>query len=996
MTLLKIGKFEELKIILKNYKMDITAIQEIRWKGTGTISDKKHQLDLYYSCRDEGGLYGCGFAIRGQMRDKVIRWNPVNERMCSIRIKGIFNNYSLICVHAPTDVEKDTNAKDIFYDQLDRVYESCPKYDTKIILGDLNAQIGCEKVYEGTVGRANLRAKKKTETRRFLKASDIESTDNGIRFISFAASKNMIISSTFFRRKEIHKATWIAPDGVSMTQIDHVAIDKRHASSILDVRTMRGAEIGSDHFLVRVKFRAKISSKSAITSKASKKHHIEALKQPAIAQEYVNKLNEQLDELDVTSMSAEQHWNQVSEAMNNAASSVLGKRPSKHRKPWFDMECEEALAKKTEARAKWLQENTSSTTRRQANTRSVYRSAYKLFSDERKRVYRLFRNKKRQYEELQVKEIQGYRNTKDLRKFYNKINERTNRRKQVTFHCKDKNNNLLLSVDVAMKRWREYYRDTLNSEAVETSMAALTKPPVYDDLEITAPTISEVQKAVQRLKNNKSAGTDDIPAELFKSGGEKLIDHIHQIISKIWTDETWIEQWNCSWINPIHKKGDKLLCSNYRGISILNVAYKIFASILCERLKPYLNDIIGNYQCGFRPGKSTTDQIFTLRRLLEKTLEFQIDTHHLFIDFKQAYNSIDRNSLFTSMRSFGIPSKLNRLCWLTLANTVSEVRIGNETSEQFTTMQGFRQGDALSCDFFNICLEKIIRDSKTHREKGCIYNKSTQILGYADDIDIIGRRKNDVAESFLEIEKAAGHMGLKINASKTKYMLASRNESSLQSIGQNVTIGSYDFEVVKEFVYLGSSVNSSNKTSDEIIRRIVLGSRCMYGLNYLLRSKHLTRRTKIQIYTTLILPIIMYGSETWELTQTDCDRLLIFERRILRIIYGPTCINEEWRIRYNDELYDLYAEETIVQKIKAHRLKWFGHVYRMDDEAPPKKCLFTNPVGNRGKGRPRLRWFDAVEKDLTKLRVKSTWRRRATDREDWRNLVQQAKTQKAL
>ena len=435
---------------------------------------------------------------------------------------------------------------------------------------------------------------------------------------------------------------------------------------------------------------------------------------------------------------------------------------------------------------------------------------------------------------------------------------------QATFPCRDKNSNLLLSADVAMNRWAEYFRETLNGEAVVTSMAALEKPPIYDNLEILAPTITEVQTAIQRLKNNKSAGLDNIPAEFFKLGGELLTDHIHQIIVKIWTTESWIEQWNSSWINPIYKKGEKTLCSNYRGISVLNVGYKIFSSILCEKLKPFLQNIIGNYQCGFRPGKSTTDQIFTLRRLLEKTLEFQIDTHHLFIDFKQAYDSIKRSELFTTMSFFGIPSKISRLCWLTLANSTSVVRIGNHSSEQFTTMQGFRQGDALSCDFFNLCLEKIIRDSKVHLS-GSIYNKSTQLLGYADDIDIIGRQAEDVRRSFVEIETASERMGLKINPEKTKYMLVSSSEERRLNFGQNISIGVHNFEVVKDFVYLGSSINSSNNTSEEIIRRIVIGSRCLYGLSKLLRSKHLTRSTKIQIYQTLILPIVMYGSEAWEI-----------------------------------------------------------------------------------------------------------------------------------
>ena len=432
-----------------------------------------------------------------------------------------------------------------------------------------------------------------------------------------------------------------------MAQLDHIAIDKRRASSILSVRSLRGAA-GSDHFLVRARFRAKISHESTRRPKTSKKHRIEALKTPMIAKEYEDKLGDQLDQLDTATLSVQEHWNQFSGAINNIATQVLGSPLPKQKKTWFDGECEIALKRKNEARAKWLQIKT--------------RLAYKSFSDERRIAYRLFREKKREHEEQQVKELEGHRNKKDIRKFYNRINSYRSLPKPVTFPCKDKNSELLLNADVAMKRWAEYFRETQNGEAAQSSIAALEKPPTYDDHVVEPPTIEEVRIAIKRLKNNKSAGLDNIPAELYKCGGNKVVDHIHQIVLKIWTQESWISQWNESWINPIYKKGDRTLCDNYRGISILNIGYKIFSSILCERLKPFLANIIGNYQCGFRPGKSTTDQIFTLRRILEKTLEFQIDTHHLFIDFKQAYDSIDRNALFTTMSSFGIPCKLNRLC----------------------------------------------------------------------------------------------------------------------------------------------------------------------------------------------------------------------------------------------------------------------------------------------------------------------------------------------
>ena len=87
------------------------------------------------------------------------------------------------------------------------------------------------------------------------------------------------------------------------------------------------------------------------------------------------------------------------------------------------------------------------------------------------------------------------------------------------------------------------------------------------------------------------------------------------------------DEWNCSIVCPIHKKGDPLNCANYRGISLLNIAHKVLSAILWEPLKPFVNNLIDPYRCGFRPGKPTVDQIFTLRQILERFQDVPFDTH---------------------------------------------------------------------------------------------------------------------------------------------------------------------------------------------------------------------------------------------------------------------------------------------------------------------------------------------------------------------------------
>ena len=140
-----------------------------------------------------------------------------------------------------------------------------------------------------------------------------------------------------------------------------------------------------------------------------------------------------------------------------------------------------------------------------------------------------------------------------------------------------------------------------------------------------------------------------------------------------------------------------------------------------------------------------------------------------------------------------------------------------------------------------------------------------------------------------------------------------------------ITMGSYNIEVVKNFVYLGSEVTSNNDVSAEINRRIILASRCLGGLRKLMRSKFLSYKTKIQLYHHLIQPVLLYWAESWNIKTSDENILLVFERKILRLIYGPICNNGEWRILYNHELSQRYQHADVVQKIRANRLRWTGH-----------------------------------------------------------------------
>ena len=179
-----------------------------------------------------------------------------------------------------------------------------------------------------------------------------------------------------------------------------------------------------------------------------------------------------------------------------------------------------------------------------------------------------------------------------------------------------------------------------------------------------------------------------------------------------------------------------MCCSNYRGISLINTGYKVLSLILLERLTTGVDYQIGDYQCGFRKNRSTVDQIFTIRQLMEKCWEYNRTSHQLFIDFKQAYDSIIQADLWNAMTELNIPKKLIKITKACVEGSTSAVRVEGKISSSFTINNGLKQGDALSPILFNIVLESIVR--KTNTETLLFRNQCpNMILAFADDIKIV-------------------------------------------------------------------------------------------------------------------------------------------------------------------------------------------------------------------------------------------------------------------
>ena len=182
-------------------------------------------------------------------------------------------------------------------------------------------------------------------------------------------------------------------------------------------------------------------------------------------------------------------------------------------------------------------------------------------------------------------------------------------------------------------------------------------------------------------------------------------------------------------------------------------------------------------------------------------------------------------------------------------------------------------------------------------------------------------------------------MNLFMNQEKTKYMPVTKKNHANYS--HYLEVGSYKFQVIHSFTYLGSDVNCNNDISEEMQKRILAANRCFHGLRKHLRSHLTSKNAKILMYKVL-RPVLTYASETWTLPKTNERRLSLFERKVLRRIFGAKQENRTWRKRYN---YEIFNEPNIVNYIKVKRLAWAGHLVHMNNERTLKKIFNTKPDG---------------------------------------------------
>jgi hypothetical protein len=266
-------------------------IYPTRWNIFTPQAFTSNGYNIYTSSLANNHEFGTTFLVDSKLNHMVKNFTPINERLYVIRIKCRFFNYSFINIHATTN-DSEEEAKNQFYEQLERAYAACPSHDVKLVMRDANAKVGRETVHQPTIGKHSLH----------------ESTNkNSLRLVDFAADRQMAIKSTCFMHKRIHLQTWHSPDGHTFNQIDHYLIDGRHFSDVIDVMARRGANIDSDHMLVVIKLKARICSANNTKPQQLRSFAVDRLKDMNVASRLYDELEAELQGVQAQPLSLDEN-----------------------------------------------------------------------------------------------------------------------------------------------------------------------------------------------------------------------------------------------------------------------------------------------------------------------------------------------------------------------------------------------------------------------------------------------------------------------------------------------------------------------------------------------------------------------------------------------------------------------------------------------------------------------------------------------------------------
>ena len=523
------------------------------------------------------------------------------------------------------------------------------------------------------------------------------------------------------------------------------------------------------------------------------------------------------------------------------------------------------------------------------------------------------------------------------------------------------------------------------------------------------PTEAEVHKAIKQLRRDSATAICNISAVLLKEGGPQVVSWLHRVICMAFIAGRAPPDWKKAVLMPLHKKVCKLMCDHYRGIALLSICGKAYTLVLLNRCRAAIERRLHEAQYGFRHGRGTGLQIFNVRKLVEMSREFSAPMHMAFIDLRKAYDSVNRDAMWRVLSLYDVDATTVNLVKDLYDDGQMCVKLGKSVSSSFSVSTGVRQGCILSPFLFNVYMDHVVRQIQAalpihhgveiaYRIGASLvpmsnlqrYNERNliQFLLYADDMVLLCRNAEHMEIMLKVCDRVMEDWGLEINVGKTKVM--SIDIHKVDPLPRICMRGEV-VEEVDSFCYLGSIISSNASLDPEINKRICSAGAAFQKLRKrVFDDRHISLMVKMAVYKISIVPILLYGSETWALSKQQAHRLEVFQNNCLRSILGVSRADRVSVV----ELRQTCQQVSIANLCTKYRLRLLGHIARMEgDYRLPKQLLHAVlPDLVRPRGRPHKSWNQVVFEDLAACRLSVGWSRLCMNKGEWRRRVATAVT----
>ena len=714
-----------------------------------------------------------------------------------------------------------------------------------IICGDLNARTA----NFNTVDSIDIYDVRTEVTNRERFSYDYILNDFGRTLLSLCTAFDLAILNGFLN-SESGKYTFVSSNGSSV--VDYCIVSRDLLPLCLSLRITES--VASPHMCLELM----VQSKELHSRRLDQNVHAsnEIVWNNGCTEMYVNNLCERLCESRMWEYTEQSNFNvnfateTLTCCMIDAADFLERVEVTRRgqRNPWFDKDC--VLAKRSVCRQLRRYQRSRADEDRLSYTR--HRRAYKS----------LLRVKKGNYRNFMTDMITS--NIQNSGMFWKQIRSLNGRRRVLG--------------DISPEAWFQHFRSVLstpNSCFSETQRAVIPRRDAqYFDTSILDSPIdaSEVSSAISQLKANKAPGADRILSEMIKCSKTYILPYLVKLFNAIYDEAVFPKLWEESVIVPIYKKGDCNDPDNYRGVSLISTFAKVFLHVLGTRLQQWTeeNNLIREEQAGFRKGYCTFDNIFVLHSIIQKFMQKHRKLYVSFVDFRKAFDTVDRQVLWNILQGVGISTKMINMLKSMYKSVQCCVRSDQGLSDRFVYTNGLKQGCKLSPLLFSFLMNTLADEICENGKHGVqLFPNKPELftLLFADDIVLLSDTAMGLQNQLSNLRKTSEKLGLRVNVHKTKIMVFRLGGH----LGRHEKwyLGEERLEVVNEYKYLGNIFSTklcTNTTQCDLADRaraaVMILMKCFRKLG------HVTPKIFYKVFDAQVQPILLYGAEIWGLE--DC------------------------------------------------------------------------------------------------------------------------------